>query len=435
MRTFVKKMVISLLICIPMFVMAVNPLFSQAQKFKGITITAAMQSHNATTRLQEFLPEFEAATGIKVIFDVLPQSELFKKVETTFVTGSSDYDVTMTLIVNVARYARAKWIEPLDSYIAANPDIGMDDFMPGFISSQQYQGKIYGLPFYGESSCLMYRKDLLAAAKIKVPETMDELLAASKALTKDGVYGICLKGNRDQASNGYIWPMFLHSFGGEYFDKNHKPIFNGPEGQKATQLFADLMKYAPPGAVNMTWNEVQVAIAQGQAAMTIDATNFAPVFETGSTSKVAGKIGYAPVPRGPKGRYPAIAVASLNINSNSKHKDAAFEFIKWATSAELQKKMASNGVRPDVTRNSVFEDPVYQKVYNWDNGNWYRTTQQMMKEMRGDYRPIYYPEWVEIGNAIAIKVQQVFIGEKTAEQALNEAAQDVYKIMKNAGYY
>ncbi|MCX7028240.1 MAG: sugar ABC transporter substrate-binding protein [Spirochaetes bacterium] len=428
-----NKRTIVALLCAAMALLVISPV--AAQKYKGVTITAVMQDHNATKRLKEFLPEFEAATGMKVMFDVLPQAELFKKVETGFVAGSDDYDVTMTLIVNVSRYARAKWIEPLDKYIAANKDMNADDFMPGFINSQQYQGKTYGLPFYGESSILMYRKDLLDAAKVKVPQTMDELLAAAKVLTKDNVYGIVLKGNRDQASNGYLWPMFLHSWGGEYFDKNHKPIFNGPEGQKATAFFAELMKYAPPGSVNMGWNEVQVAVSQGQAAMTIDATNFATVFETGSTSKVTGKIGYAPVPKGLKGRYPAIAVASLNINATSKQKDASFAFINWATSAELQKKMASSGIRPDVTRDSVFEDPTYQKVYDWDNGNWYKSTQQMMKEMRGDYRPVYYPEWVQIGNAIAIKVQSVFTGEKTSAQAMDEAANDVSKIMKDAGYY
>ncbi|PKL12656.1 MAG: sugar ABC transporter substrate-binding protein [Spirochaetae bacterium HGW-Spirochaetae-8] len=407
---------------------------TESTSLKGETITVAMQSHNATNRLIEFLPEFEAATGIKVVIDSLPQAELNKKVEASFVAGTADYDVIMTLIVNVARNARAKWLEPLDSYIAKDADSQIDDFMKGFIDSQKYEGKTYGLPFYGESSALMYRKDLFAAANLKVPTTMDELLDAAGKLTKNGVYGIALKGNRDQASNGYIWPMFLHSFGGDYFNTSHQPIFNSEAGVKATQLFADLMKFAPPGSVNMGWNEVQVAIQQGQAAMTIDATNFATVFETGDLSKVAGKIGYAPVPAGLEGQFPAIAVASLNINALSKHKQAAWEFIKWATSSELQKKMAANGSRSDVTRNSVFEDTGYKQVYNWDNGNWLKTTQAMMNIMRGDYRPVYYPEWVQIGNTIAIEVQSVFTGEKTAKQALDNAALGVEKIMKDGGY-
>lgn len=310
----------------------------------------------------------------------------------------------------------------------------MPDFMQGFIKSQTYQDKIYGLPFYGESSILMYNKELFAKAGVAVPKTMEELMTAAKVLTKDGTYGIVLKGNRDQASNGYIWPMFLHSFGGEYFDANHRPIFNSQAGVEATDFFNELMKYAPPGAVNMGWNEVQVALQQGQAAMSIDASNFASALENKDLSKTAGKIGYAPVPTGQFAQDPAIATASLNINAKSKKQDAAWEFLKWATSSEMQMKFAMNGSRSDVTRNSVFSNPEYQKVYNWDNGNWIKATQDMMNIMRGDYRPVYYPEWVQIGNAIAIEVQSVFIGNKTSKQALDSAAVAVEKIMRDGGY-
>lgn len=430
-------MVVSMLLAIPLFATGntENKVVATSDKpFAGQTLTVALQSHNATVRLLEYLPEFEQATGIKVIVDQLPQSELNKKVEAAFVAGTVEYDVITTLIVNVARNARAGWVSPMDDLIAKDKDIDIDDFMKGFINSQTYQGKVYGLPFYGETSILMYNKELFAKANIDIPTTMDELLVAAKKLTKDNVYGIALKGNRNQASNGYVWPMFLHSFGGEYFDANNYPIFNSKAGQEATDFFNELMKYAPPGAVNMGWNEVQVAIQQGQAAMTIDASNFASAFEAKDLSKVSGKIGYAPVPKGKFAQDPAIATASLNINAKSKNKDAAWEFIKWATSSKMQLKMAENGSRSDVTRNSVFEDSNYQKIYNYDNGNWIKSTQEMMNIMRGDYRPVYYPEWVQIGNAIAIEVQSVFTGNKNSKEALDSAALAVEKIMKDGGY-
>jgi multiple sugar transport system substrate-binding protein len=365
----------------------------------------------------------------------LPQSELGKKAEAGFAAGSDNYDVIMTLIVNVSRYARAHWLAPLDRYIKKSPDVNIKDFMPGFINVQKYNKKTYGLPFYGESSCLMYRKDLFEAAGVAVPQTMDELLVAARKLTKGNTYGIVLKGGRGQASNGYIWPMFLRSYGGDYFDKKYHPIFNNAKGQKATQIFADLMNYSPPGAVNMGWNEVQVSMQQGQAAMTIDATNFAQVFEVSDMSKVAGKIGYAMVPKGPAGRFPAIAVASLGVTGFSKHKGAAWEFIKWATSSKAQKAMAKSGSRSDVTRISVFQDSEYQHKYNWDNGNWYKVTQQSMQMALPFYRPVDIPEWPRIGNAISIQVQSAFTKEKDVKRALNDAAAQVQNAMKEAGYY
>jgi multiple sugar transport system substrate-binding protein len=404
-------------------------------KFDGLTINVAMQNHNSTRALSELLPEFEKATGIKVKIDQLPQAELAKKAEAVMVAHSDMYDAVMTLIVHVSRYARAGWLAPLDTYIKKSPDVNIKDFMPGFINSQKYKGKTYGLPFYGESSCLMYRKDLFKKAGIAVPQTMDELLAAAKKLTKDNMYGIVLKAGRGQASNGYIWPMFLRSYGGNYFNKKFKPIFNNSKGRKATRFFAELIKYSPPGVINMGWNEVQVSMQQGQAAMTIDATNFAQVFEGSKMSKVAGKIGYAPVPKGPAGRFPAIAVASLGVTAFSKKKEAAWEFIKWACSSKVQKAMAKDGTRSDVTRNSVFMDPEYQKIYNWDNGNWYKVTQEAMKMALPFYRPVNIPEWPSIGDAISIQVQSAFIKAKDVKKALDDAALEVEKSMREAGYY
>jgi multiple sugar transport system substrate-binding protein len=422
--------VILLLIC-----MMTAGNISAAKKFEGVTINVAMQSHNATKALIGILPEFEKATGMKVNVDQLPQAELAKKAEASFAARADNYDVVTILIVSVSRYARAGWLAPLDKYIKKSSDINIKDFVPGFINSQKYQGKTYALPFYGESSCLMYRKDLFKEAGLTVPQTMDELLADAAKLTKGDTYGIVLKAGRGQASNGYLWPMFLRSYGGDYFNKGNKPVFNNKAGQKATQFFADLMKYSPPGAVNMGWNEVQVSMEQGQAAMTIDATNFAQAFEVSDMSKVAGKIGYAPVPKGPVGRFPAIAVASLGVTAFSKKQEAAWEFVKWATSSQAQKEMARSGDRSDVTRKSVFMDPEYQKVYNWDNGNWYKVTQESMMMALPFYRPVNIPEWPSIGDAISIEVQSVFTKQKDAKKALDDAASEVNRIMIDAGYY
>jgi multiple sugar transport system substrate-binding protein len=431
-----KNFLISTLIMVFLLQVLLLPSLAADKKFDGTKINVVAQQHYSTDSLKKLLPEFEEETGIDVNLDILPQTEMFKKVDACFISKASTYDVIFMMIVNVARYARAGWLEPLDQYIENSPDMNLEDFMSGFLGAQNYKGKYYALPFYGESSCLMYRKDLFEKEGLKVPETMDELMETAKLLTKDGSYGIVMRGTRDQAAIGYIWPTFLRAFGGKFFDEDLKPVFNNEKGIEATEFFVELMqKYAPPGVANMHWNEVQISLQQGQSAMCIDATNFACTLEENDMSKVAGKIGYAPVPEGPAGRVTLIATSSMGVNSYSKNKEAAFEFMKWATSNETQIKSAELGLRPDVTRNSVFLDPNYAKMYNYDNGNWFKVTQEAMQLCKADYRPVYIPEWVQIGNTISIQIQSALTGEKDVKTALDIAAKDVENIMKNAGYY
>src|SRR5690554_1408418 len=287
-----RTYLIGLILLIVLLQGLVIPTFA-AERFDGTRLNVIAQQHWSTESLRELLPEFEKETGIKVVFDILPQTEMFKKVDACFISQAATYDVIFMMIVNVARYARAGWLEPLDQYMEKSSDIDLEDFMTGFIEAQNYKGSYYALPFYGESSCLMYRKDIFEEEGLKVPETMDELMETAKVLTKDGRYGIVLRGTRDQAAIGYIWPTFLKAFGGEFFDEDLRPIFNNEKGVEATEFFVELLQEcAPPGVANMHWNEVQISLQQGQTATCIDATNFACNLEETDMSKVAGKIGY-----------------------------------------------------------------------------------------------------------------------------------------------
>ena len=390
---------------------------------ENVTLNVAVQKHTAVDALQQMLPEFEKKTGIKVKFDVLPQEELHSKTELALASKSDQYDVIMMDMMFTSQYAKADWIEPLNPYIEkSKEEVQIDDFMDGFLGALTVDNKIYGLPFYGESTMLMYNKEMFKKAGItKPPATMEELEEAAKKLTRDGKYGIALRGMRGEGMNIYVWAGFFNAFGGKWLEGG-KPNINSPEAVKATQFYANLIrKYGPPGGANFSWDQVQLALQQGTVAMAIDATNFAPRLEDPKNSKIAGKVGYAPVPKGPAGYSPSVFTVGLVIPKASKHKDEAFEFIKWATSRDVQLKTALNGLRGDVTRKSVWEDPKFKEKYNYPG--WVEVVADGMENAKPDYRP-RIPEWRKMGDRLGIAVSEVIAG-KHAKQALDNAQKEI----------
>lgn len=232
---------------------------------QAVTITAAMQQHTAVDAIKAMLPDFEKQTGIKVKFDILPQEELHSKTELALASNSDQYDVVMMDMMFTTQYAKAGWVAPLDDMIAKNEaTVQSKDFLEGFLNAFKTDNKTYGLPFYGESTMLMYNKEMFEKAGItKPPGTIDELVTTAKALTKDGKYGIALRGMRGEGMNIYVWAGFYNAFGGKWL-VDGKPVVNSPEAIKATEVYAELLKNsAPPGASNFSWDQVQLAVQQG----------------------------------------------------------------------------------------------------------------------------------------------------------------------------
>jgi ABC-type glycerol-3-phosphate transport system substrate-binding protein len=395
------------------------------------TITIAAQQHPAVDALQQLLPTFEKETGIKVNLDILPQEQLNTKVQMAMASNSSDYDVIMIDDMTTGQYAKANWIVPLNKFMNdpkltdAN-QFKYNDFLKGFVNALSINNQQYGLPFYGESMVLMYNKDMFAKAHIaNPPSTMDELVADAQKLTGNGQYGIALRGAR--SINWYPWAGFLMAYGGHWLVDN-KPTINTPEAIQATQVYANLInKYGPPGGANFDWNQVQLSMQQGQVAMIIDASNFGPRLEDPTQSKVVGKVGYAMVPSGPAGRFPSVYTTGLCIPAGSKHQDAAWKFINWATSQDFQLQSAMIEGRLDVTRQSVWQDPKFQAKYN--NQEMVQSSIQSMNEANPDYLP-RIPQFSQLSSIVGIAINKVITGTD-AKTALDEAQKELEPLFNN----
>ena len=290
---------------------------------------------------------------------------------------------------------------------------------------------------------LTYRKDLLEAAGVKVdegwPHTWQDILDAAKATTKtldDGTkqYGIIARGHRSWPSMFGGYSNIFYSYGAHDFDENFLPTVNSKEGIAATQLWVDLMKYAPPGVTDMQWFQVKDAFAAGQAAMVIDCDWWAAAtLEDPKVSKVAGKLGYANTPPGPDGqRVEDLWFWSLGINSKSYHKEAAWLFLQWATSKPVLLASARDFQNWNPPRQSTWNDPaIVKKTEGWANYRAVVEANQKLAQVPHRVNP-------QAGAALDAwwgNVQDAILGKVTSEQALNQAAKDMKDIMSKAGYY
>lgn len=408
----------------------------------GQELVLAMNQHMETDALRPQLARFEALTGVHARIESYPENELHQKTLVDLASQKGGFDVIMMDFMFTPQYATAGLIEPLDAMLSdgAQTDaewFAIDDFVPALLDAARFGGKLWALPFTSETTLLFYRKDLLAAAGIKPPDTYAELAEAAKKLHRPPqIAGIGLRGARGQGMNVYVWTGFLRGFGGQFFERfpapspaELRPTLTSQAAVDATSLYASLLRDSGPrGAANWTWLETLSGMQEGRVAMCIDASNFGPAMDDPKKSATAGKWGYAEVPRGPGGRHPSIYTHTLAINARSRHKQAAWLFLQFSTSREAQRERALETGEP--TRTSVWQDAeLARRMERVGGGSWMKLSLLALGQAKADYRP-RFERWREVGDLVGIAVQQVVAGEKDATSALGEAQAEVEKTLR-----
>ncbi|UUZ97524.1 sugar ABC transporter substrate-binding protein [Paenibacillus sp. P25] len=303
------------------------------------------------------LPKFEEQTGMKVEVQSFFEDQLTQKLTVQFTTGSATPDVFMYRPLQEGKlFFKNGWVQPLDDYVNKDASYDFADFSKSAVGSTTVDKKLAGIPIITEQEILYYRKDLLQKAGIAVPKTMDELVAAVKKLhdPKNEIYGFVARGQRSPLVTQVS--SFLYSEGADFM-KDDKATVNTPEAIKAFSTYADLLKnYGPPGVLNMSWPQAIGIFAQGKVAFYTDANSIYQNATDPSKSTIADKVGFAVFPGGAGGSKPYnITSWGLAMNAKSANKDAAWEFIKWATSKEIVLQTQQKG-NPGA-RLSVWDKP------------------------------------------------------------------------------
>ncbi|NEI06765.1 ABC transporter substrate-binding protein [Rhizobium ruizarguesonis] len=411
------------------------------------TLTIATVNNGDMIRMQKLTDDFKAKNpGIDLEWVTLEENVLRQKVTTDIATKGGQYDVLTIGTYEVPIWAKQDWLLPLDN-LGANYDV--DDLLPAIRSGLTVDGKLYAAPFYGESSMVMYRKDLFEAAGLKMPDapTWDFVADAARKITnKDKeVYGICLRGKAGWGENMAFLTAMSNSFGARWFDEKWKPQFDQPEWKDTLDFYVKLMKDAgPPGASSNGFNENLALFQTGKCGMWIDATVAASFVADPKQSQVADKVGFALAPDkglGKRGNW--LWAWSLAIPAGTQKAEAAEKFVAWATSKEYSNLVAEKEGwlnAPPGTRKSLYANADYQKAASFakmtlDSINAADPTKPTVKPV--PYVGIQFvaiPEFQGIGTAIGQQFSAALAGQLSVDQALQSAQQLATREMTKAGY-
>ena len=409
------------------------------------TVTIATVNNGDMIRMQKLAGEFtKKHPNIELEWVTLEENVLRQRVTTDIATKGGQYDVMTIGTYEAPIWAAQGWLTELD--FSAEYDV--DDLLPAMRAGLSHEGKLYAAPFYGESSMVMYRTDLMEKAGLEMPAapSWDFIVKAAKAMTdkENEVYGICLRGKAGWGENMAFLSATANAFGARWFDMDWNPQFDTPQWKAALTTYLDVMAEAgPPGASSNGFNENLALFQSGKCGMWIDATVAASFVTNPKDSTVADKVGFALAPdtgKGKRGNW--LWAWTLAVPAGSDATDAAKTFIEWATSKEYTALVASQegwANVPPGTRTSLYENPEYAKVpfakMTLESINAADPTNPTVDPV--PYTGVQFvaiPEFQGIGTMVGQMFSAALAGKMSADQALQAAQAATTREMKKGGY-
>lgn len=366
---------------------------------------------------------FEELKGVRVQISEMPYNSLYSKILLDVSGTTSSFDVVMMDDPWFPKFAETGALEPLAPHYARVGEKGPDgDFVPTSLALGRHpygKGELLALPFVGNCQMFFFRKDVmseLGLAPLKSwPQVLEygrKLMAASKA-----PFGYVIRGEKGNPIVVESMPIFW-AFGARMFEGARVTV-DTPQALKALKFLIALKAVSPPGVENFNADQVANHMLQGSAAMTISWPAWVGTMEDPSQSRVAGKMGYSLMPGADRPGSSVIGNWLLGVPKNSARKELAFEFVKWITDADQQKRNALDAGNPP-TRLSVFKDAELLKKYP-------HYPVQLQALLASQPRP-RRSDWMEIENSYGIYLSQALSGVLSPEEALAKAQRAVAEI-------
>lgn len=415
-----------------------NTVEDSEKPYEGVELNVIMEKDPGKEELAEkFIPIFEKETGMTVNVELVPESGYATKLNIALSSGTDSYDVVTTGVKNWSQLVSSDWLEPLDEYY----DNASDDYKKGFseelLDTLRLDGSLYALPYSVGADLLFYNKEMFEEAGLdpdNPPKNMEELLEYAEILHKpeENQAGFVARGTREGNQNSFSWIMMWLKNGGSWGDDPENPeyvdILNQEAAIKTMEQYTDLLKeYGPRGIESYGFNEAQLAMQQGEAAMWLDAAQLGPALEDETKSKIAGNVGYQKLEGlSEEDKYISGAIWGFSLVNMSENKEAAFELIKYLTSEEVLAEQVITGSMGSPGREDVLEN---EKVLEQINPEYADALKDAIKYAYPNYSPTI-TEGEEIRAMMSIAISKVLSGESSAEEALEEANDGVKQLLK-----
>jgi multiple sugar transport system substrate-binding protein len=394
--------------------------------YDGMTLTLASQNDQFATVMADLAPKFKEATGITVKVDILSYPELLTKVTADFVGHTKGYDLSTMDIVWAGQYAEGGYTVELGDWIKRDAaEIKPDDIYPILMNALgNYKGKQVAFPFAGYANVLAYRTDLYAAAGLKPPQTMEDMVANAITLTKPPQYGFVANGQKGPAV-AQDWMQYNAEMGGSILGSDGKPALNSDANVKSLTVYKTLFdKAAPPGAADYDWGGREESFRQGVAAQMQTWSVGAAGYFNPDMSKVVGKVAITVAPPG-KGLPKKYGVGgwgmAINADIDQKHKEAAWLWIKWLTSPAVHKDFNLRGGSSYIRISETHDADLLAKF------PFLPVIDEVFVNGDGEYRP-RIPQYPQIQDILGTAVNAVLVGNSDPKKALDAAQAEAAKL-------
>jgi sorbitol/mannitol transport system substrate-binding protein len=403
----------------------------------GDQIVVAIVTNSQMSDAISLSDRFEAEhPDIKLRFVALSENEARAKITASVATGGGEFDVVMISNYETPMWADNGWLVNLQPYAESTPGYDPEDFIPSVRESLSVDGDLYSVPFYGESSFLVYRKDLFDQAGLTMPDhpTWAQVRNFAEQLDDpaNGMSGICLRGLAGWGEVLAPLDTVINTFGGRWFDMDWNAQLDSPESTEAINFYVDLVQdYGTPGAAQAGFSGCATQYTQGNAAMWYDATSMVSTVESETDSKVVGKNGYAQAPVKETESSGWLYAWSLAIPQTSENPDEAWEFMSWMTDKDYMKLVGNEigwSAVPPGSRLSTYEIPQYAEAAE----AFAEPTLTAMEEADPNnptVDPVPYtgiqfvgiPEFQDLGTRVGQQMSAAIAGQISTEQAIEQS--------------
>ena len=333
-----------------------------------IVINVATVNNGQMKDMEALAGEYEAQNpGVSINFQVMEEGDLRAAVTADVASGAGQYDVVTIGAYETPQWGANGWLVDLTPYLEADPDYDVADILEPVRNALSFDGQQYAVPFYGESSILMYNKEILDAAGVTLSNnpTWQEVRDAAAAVNSDSTAGICMRGKPGWGDLFAPLTTVVQTFGGNWYDMEWNATVDTPEWREAVTFYKEMLdEVGQPDPVSYSFNECLTALKNGEVAMWADASVAASMLEA-DDSPVKGKMGYAHMPVVETAESGWLWSWNLAVPASTKQADAAVDFIMWATSKEYHQLVGETlgwSLVPPGARTSTYSIPEYAEA-------------------------------------------------------------------------
>lgn len=403
----------------------------------SVTLNLATVNNGQMKDMEQLKTEYESANpGVTVNFQVMEEGDLRSAVTADVASGAGQYDIVTIGAYETPQWGANGWLLDLTPELEADAAYDANDLLPPVRDALSLEGKLYAVPFYGESSILMYNKEILDEAGVTISNnpTWQEVADAAKKANSADMAGICMRGKPGWGDLFAPLTTVVQTFGGNWYNEQWDATVDTPEWKEAVTFYKTMLdESGEKDPVSYSFNECLTALKEGKAAMWADASVAASMLEA-DDSPVKGKMGYAHMPVDKTEESGWLWSWNLAVPATTKNKDAAVSFVKWATSKEYHQlvgeKIGWSNVPPGA-RTSTYEIPEYKEAAK----AYAPITLEVMsavdpKQPGVNAQPwvgiqyVSIPEFQDVGNKCAQYIADYLAGRSTVDDALGRCQAD-----------